>query len=47
MNALVAEDAPPAHGPTLQSQDILAGLGGAPRELLATCIALFEDSTLV
>jgi hypothetical protein len=31
---------------SLHSQDVLAGLGGAPRELLATCIALFEDSTL-
>ena len=33
-------------GPTLQSQDIVAGLGGAPRDLLATCLALFEDSSL-
>lgn len=32
--------------PTLQSQDVLAGLGAAPRELLATCLALFEDNTL-
>jgi hypothetical protein len=31
---------------TLQSQDVLAGLGAAPRELLATCLALFEDNTL-
>lgn len=30
----------------LQSQNALAGLGAAPRELLSTCIALFEDSTL-
>ena len=32
--------------PTLQSHDVVAGLGSAPRELLATCLALFEDSTL-
>lgn len=32
--------------PTLHSQDVLAGLGAAPRDLLATCLALFEDSTL-
>jgi len=31
---------------TLQSQDIVAGLGAAPRDLLATCLALFESSTL-
>jgi hypothetical protein len=31
---------------TLQSQDVVAGLGLAPRDLLATCVALFEDSTL-
>lgn len=34
------------HAATLQSRDILAGLGAAPREMLATCLALFEDSTL-
>ncbi len=33
-------------GPTLHSHDILSGLGAAPRTLLATCLALFEDSTL-
>jgi len=32
--------------PALKSQDVLAGLGAAPRELLATCLALFEDNTL-
>ena len=32
--------------PILKPADILAGLGGADRNLLATCIALFEDSTL-
>ena len=35
-----------AQTPTLQSQDLVAGLGLAPRDLLATCLALFEDSTL-
>src|SRR5690606_36677268 len=34
------------HAATLQSRDILAGLGAAPREMLATCLALFEDRTL-
>ena len=34
------------HSPALKSQDVLAGLGAAPRELLATCLALFEDNTL-
>lgn len=33
-------------GPALHSSDILSGLGAAPRSLLATCLALFEDSTL-
>lgn len=33
--------------PTLQSVDVVAGLGSAPRELLATSLALFEDSTLL
>lgn len=32
--------------PVIASRDIVAGLGGAPRELLATCLALFDDSTL-
>lgn len=32
--------------PILKPADILAGLGGADRNLLATCIALFEESTL-
>ena len=36
----------PTPGPTLKSQDVVAGLGLAPRDLLATCLALFEDSTL-
>lgn len=35
-----------AQAPNLQSQDLVAGLGSAPRDLLATCLALFEDSTL-
>ena len=30
----------------LQSRDLVAGLGAAPRHLLATCLALFEDGTL-
>jgi len=30
----------------LQAQDLVAGLGLASRDLLATCLALFEDSTL-
>lgn len=38
--------AAPAQTPTLQSHDVVAGLGVAPRDLLATCLALFEDSTL-
>ena len=36
-----------AAGPTLQAQDVVAGLGAAPRDLLATSLALFEDSTLL
>jgi len=32
--------------PALHSHDILSGLGAAPRSLLATFLALFEDSTL-
>ena len=35
-----------AAAPVMTSRDIVAGLGGAPRELLATCLALFDDSTL-
>jgi len=31
-------------GQALQSQEL--AVGAAPRELLATCIALFEDCTL-
>lgn len=41
--------APPVkstHTPTLQAGDVVAGLGAAPRDLLATCLGLFEDSTL-
>ena len=30
----------------MQSADLLAGLGAANRHLLATCLGLFEDSTL-
>ncbi len=30
----------------LQSRDLVARLGAAPRHLLATCLALFEDGTL-
>lgn len=33
-------------GPVIQPADVMAGLGAADRELLATCIALFEDSAL-
>jgi len=32
--------------PVLASRDIVAGLGAAPRDLLAACLALFDDSTL-
>src|SRR5690606_9954715 len=32
--------------PVLTSGDIIAGLGAAPRELLATSLALFDDGTL-
>ncbi|MBS7455719.1 hypothetical protein [Coralloluteibacterium stylophorae] len=32
--------------PVLASGHVVAGLGAAPRELLATCLALFDDSTL-
>ncbi len=32
--------------PVLTSGDIVGGLGAAPRELLASCLALFDDSTL-
>lgn len=32
--------------PVLTSRDIVAGLGAAPRDLLAACLALFDDSTL-
>lgn len=32
--------------PVMTSRDIVAGLGAAPRELLAACLALFDDSTL-
>ena len=41
-----AETPAPTSTPTLRSQEVLAGLGAAPRELLATCLALFEDGTL-
>jgi len=46
MNTPIAKIAATSHGPTLQSHNVVAGLGVAPRELLATCLALFEDSTL-
>lgn len=32
--------------PVLTSREVVAGLGAAPRELLAACLALFDDSTL-
>ncbi len=32
--------------PVLTPRDMVAGLGGAPRELLAACLALFDDTTL-
>ncbi|NZA27788.1 hypothetical protein H0E84_15525 [Luteimonas sp. SJ-92] len=32
--------------PVMTSRDIVAGLGAAPRDLLAACLALFDDSTL-
>jgi len=33
--------------PVIAPPEIVAGLGNAPRDLLATCIALFEDTKLV
>ncbi len=30
----------------IQPADLMAGLGAADNELLATCLALFDDSTL-
>src|SRR5690554_5284935 len=35
---------PSHHDVSLTPTDLLAGLGGANRELLATCLALFDDS---
>lgn len=32
--------------PVMTSRDIVAGLGAAPRDMLAACLALFDDSTL-
>ncbi|MBN8726968.1 MAG: hypothetical protein J0H15_04605 [Xanthomonadales bacterium] len=32
--------------PVIGPRDLVAGLGSAPRDLLAACLALFEDSTL-
>lgn len=46
MTVQKAVPAAPSLTPTLQSHDVVAGLGLAPRDLLATCLALFEDSTL-
>lgn len=40
--AVSTSAAQPAIGP----RDLVAGLGSAPRDLLAACLALFEDSTL-
>lgn len=34
-------------GQDVQPSDIIAGLGLADRALLAACLALFEDSTLL
>lgn len=36
----------PAASPVITPRDLVAGLGTAPRELLAASLALFEDSTL-
>ena len=46
MTTRTTAPAPFMHSPTLQSHDVVSGLGSAPRELLETCLALFEDSTL-
>lgn len=46
MNSPASKDESRIQSATLQSQDMVAGLGRAPRDLLATCLALFEDSTL-
>lgn len=46
MTTSASQDENRIQSATLQSQDVVAGLGLAPRDLLATCIALFEDSTL-
>ena len=46
MNNSPTHDFASQNGLTLQAQDIVSGLGLARRELLATCLALFEDSTL-
>jgi len=46
MTTAASQDENRVQSATLQSQDVVAGLGLAPRDLLATCIALFEDSTL-
>src|SRR5690554_373746 len=35
---------PSHHEVSLTPTDLLAGIGGANRELLATCLALFDDS---
>ena len=46
MNKKTLSSPDSSHGPTLQAQDIVAGLGAAPRDLLATCVALFDDGSL-
>ena len=33
--------------PLLMPRDVVNGLGTAPRDLLAACLALFDDSTLL
>lgn len=43
---MVAAPETTAAPPVLASRDIVAGLGAAPRDLLAACLALFDDSTL-
>lgn len=39
-------DLPRVHHPVIQPADVMAGLGAAHRDMLATCIALFEDTAL-
>jgi hypothetical protein len=42
----MAHPVPTIDKEALRPQHIVAGLGGAQRELMATCLALFDDSTI-